>query len=355
MKNKTTKSGFTLVELLVVIAIIGILIALLLPAVQAAREAARRMECSNKLKQLSLALHNYHDVYNSLPAGNSRISNTIGTTTNAWTGYSPLLMLMPFYEHGPVYDEATTGANAGKDPSGSMPWNVTQNALLCASDTNAFRGEGFASMVYSLGDWPDKNGDISGANSRGPFVRALSWKGLNSITDGTSNTVVFSERAISSRRNSLKGAYKLNAAGMNNDNTDTSSSAGGLAVAVRSCLDEAKGKVYASASNLQQDDHFGTRWADGRGPSSFSTIVPPNGPSCSGSGLDYDARMMVAASSYHSGGVNVSLGDGSVRFISDTINAGNVTATTRPVRSGASPFGVWGALGSISGGESAVP
>ncbi len=355
MQYSSRKTGFTLVELLVVIAIIGVLIALLLPAVQAAREAARRMTCTNKMKQVALALHNYHDVKGDFPAGGSHIGNTWNGTFSEWTGYTPFLMLMPFYEHAQVYQEATTGQNAGKDPSGVIPWNVTQEALICPSDTNAYRGEGFASLVYSLGDWPDKNNDSTvDVNNRGPFARALKWNNISSLSDGTSNTIVFSERAISSRRNSLKGAYKLSVSGIGNSNTDlTAESGGGFDVTPQSCMNERDGKGYTTG-NIKDDEHFGTRWADGRGPSSFSTILPPNGPSCSGAGVDYDARMMVAPSSYHSGGVNTAVGDGSIRFISDTINCGTITATTTTVRSGPSPFGVWGALGTINGGESAV-
>ncbi|MDR2441689.1 MAG: DUF1559 domain-containing protein [Planctomycetaceae bacterium] len=368
MKKHYLFKGFTLVELLVVIAIIGVLIALLLPAVQAAREAARRMQCSNQLKQFSIALHNYHDTNDSFPAGNSRI---VKSATQRWNGYSPLLMLMPFYEHVAIYTEATTGANAGKDPTGSSPWNTTVTILLCPSDSNAVAVEGRVSYVFSLGDWPDKNNDndtatiFKPANPRGLFVRCVKsgsndswasvWYGMNALSDGTSNTIVFSERCVTSRRNTIRGAYKLNATGMNNANTDIAAGTGGaLAVTVQGCLNEKAGKGYTSGG-IQQDDHFGTRWADGRGPSSFSTILPPNSPSCSGAGLDYDARMMVAASSYHSSGVNVALGDGAVRFISETINCGTITATTTPVASGESPFGVWGALGSINGGEAKTP
>ncbi|MDR0609742.1 MAG: DUF1559 domain-containing protein [Planctomycetaceae bacterium] len=363
--------GFTLVELLVVIAIIGVLIALLLPAVQAAREAARRMQCSNQLKQFSIALHNYHDTNDSFPAGNSRVALS---ATQRWNGYSPLLMLMPFYEHAAVYTEATTGTNAGKDPStgSGYPWNTTVTILLCPSDSNGTVADARVSYVFSLGDWPDKNNDNNTAtifkpvNPRGMFVRCVGpgstdswasvWYGMNALSDGTSNTVVFSERAVTSNRNTIRGAYKLNATGMNNANTDIAAGTGALAVTVQGCLDERDKKGYKTTGGaIQQADHFGTRWADGRGPSSFSTILPPNSPSCSGGGLDYDARMMVAASSYHSGGVNASLADGSVRFISETINYGTITATTTPVTGGESPFGVWGALGSINGGEAKTP
>lgn len=356
--------GFTLVELLVVIAIIGILIALLLPAVQAAREAARRMQCSNNLKQLSLALHTYHDAYKTFPAGNSRFCRP-GTTT-AWNGYTPLLPLMPFYEQQALYDAATTGPRAGIDPGSGEIWgdrNIT--AIICPSESNASTTLGRVSYVHSLGDYPDKNNwttDAAGRileNNRGPFVRSAAsngtaadyqckWHSMGSLTDGTTNTVVFSERCVSSRRNTIRGAYALNitAGGWNNDPGK------GNEVTPKDCLETRDGKGYLANVTIQKDDHFGTRWADGRGPSSFSTILPPNSPSCSANGLDYDARMMVAASSYHTGGVNAAIGDGSVRFVSETVDAGTLTETTTPVNGGESPFGVWGAAGSINGGES---
>ncbi|MDR2756204.1 MAG: DUF1559 domain-containing protein [Planctomycetaceae bacterium] len=361
MTKKSIKFGFTLVELLVVIAIIGVLIALLLPAIQAAREAARRMQCSNQLKQITLALHNYHDTRGAFPAGNSRIVHVEGTTTNQFNGYTPLLMLMPFYEHQAVYEEATTGPGAGKDPDGGAPWSDRDiPAIVCPSESNARNAFGRVSFVFSLGDWADKNWESTTTiyNNRGVFTRgggtnATSadfhnvWRSMESLTDGTSKTIVFSERCISSRRNTIRGAYILDVTGIGN------TAGGGEAVTPKSCADLREGNGYVTtAGGIQKDDHFGTRWADGRGPSSFSTILPPNSPSCSGGNLDYDARMLVAASSYHSGGVNVSLADGSVQFVSETIDAGSLTNTTTPVSNGSSPFGVWGAMGTINGGES---
>lgn len=361
-QNKTLRA-FTLVELLVVIAIIGILIALLLPAVQAAREAARRMDCSNHIKQFSLALHNYHDAYKSFPSGNtSLVYQQDDGTLRRWTGYNPFMVLMPFYEQAGVYEQATSGDNAARDPSPSngAPWNTTVAFLLCPSDTSAFSSEGRNCYVASLGDWIDKNndGDIV-RNNRGLFARCvlyngdmtkrpiLSFKSMGSISDGTSNTIVFSERCTTSNRNSIKGAYLLGLSGWTNDTT--------WALPVKLCAD-AKGPegTYdeTKGTGIQRADHFGTRWADGRGPGSFSTILPPNSPSCSGGALDYDARMLVSASSYHTGGVNAGLADGSVRFVSDTVDSGSITDSTVPVQSGASPFGTWGAMGSINGGES---
>lgn len=370
----TTRRAFTLVELLVVIAIIGILVALLLPAVQAAREAARRMRCTNHLKQFSLALHNYHDVMQSFPGGIAyfRYIDTAASIDRNWTGYSPLFVLMPYYEHAAIYEQGTTGPNAGRDPENGagVPWQTTFPFLLCPSDSNGYLREGSATFLYSLGDWPDKMQDNNPAaagstasppvNKRGLFSLLVRQKSMAAITDGTSNTIVFSERCVSSPRNLIRGAYALTVStlGWNNDQTTTASVGttvgnGSYSLQPQGCLDrkgttgnEAKGY----SGGVQTSDHFGTRWADGRAPNSFCTILPPNSPSCFASGLDYAGRAMISASSYHSGGVNVSLGDGSVRFVSETVDSGSKTAT--PISSGQSPYGVWGAMGSINGGES---
>ena len=367
MIQKNKLQGFTLVELLVVIAIIGILIALLLPAVQAAREAARRMDCSNHLKQFGLALHNYHDAYNCFPGGNSSICYTQPDgNMRRWTGYSAFFAMMPFFEQTAIYDAGTTGPNAAADPYGSDPWNQTVTFLLCPSDSGAYNTEGRCSYVASLGDWIDKNNDADRVvNSRGNFTRGtlyngdlsrrpvLTFKGMGSMSDGTSNTLIFSERCTSVQKPKIKGAYILYLSGWTNDATP----AGGLTLAPKLCADARGVDGYydeSKGSRVQSGDHFGTRWADGRGPSTFSTILPPNSPSCSGGDLDYDARMMVSASSYHTGGVNAAIGDGSVRFVSETVNAGTLTDTTYPVLGGMSPFGVWGAMGSINGGEAAA-
>jgi len=117
MQNRRFKNqAFTLVELLVVIAIIGILIALLLPAVQAAREAARRSQCTNNLKQFGLANHNYHDTYKALPArrgGTSSYPNPGSSRSHAnFDRLSPFIPLLPFYEQGAMYDQIKAGSGS---------------------------------------------------------------------------------------------------------------------------------------------------------------------------------------------------------------------------------------------------
>jgi len=406
------KRAFTLVELLVVIAIIGMLIALLLPAVQAAREAARRMQCSNTIKQFSLALHNYHDVYQEFPGGNTLVAykgpneeNPPVDVDRNWGGYGPLFILMPFYEHGAVYSEGTTGVWAGRDPNAGVFWLKTHPILGCPSDKFFASTDGRNSYVYSVGDWADSNTTHTvvvvpegSLNKRGPFTRApnaggtlpagWSWEdavkmvkihNFGSLSDGTSNTVVFSERATSSNRNTRRGAFMIGATGNPNgvandpvvgsSNPTYQTNAVNHFVYPNKCMGYQEGDGYlkslvpAKFNNNAQDniyavEHFGTRWADGRAPATFSTCLPPNGPSCWGAGsVDYSGRSLNAASSYHSGGVNVGLGDGSVRFITDSVNwsSGTMNDTVATVISGPSPFGVWGALGSINGGESASP
>src|SRR5262245_17125416 len=131
----TPGRGFTLIELLVVIAIIAVLIALLLPAVQAAREAARRSQCVNNLKQMGIALHNYHDALGSFPPGH------LGT---GWNDWGPLVMLLPYVEQGTLYNTINF-ANTGNSANPIVGPNVTSfittiNAYQCPSDTDRLTG-----------------------------------------------------------------------------------------------------------------------------------------------------------------------------------------------------------------------
>ncbi len=204
------RGGFTLVELLVVIAIIGILVALLLPAVQAAREAARRMQCSNNCKQIGLALHNYHDVYKSFP----KIIWGYPDRPEYEIGYLPLpyhhtwvTAILPFMEQQPLFQTVDFRLPAwGQEIVGAQLSN-----LQCPSDngfTNPTETHGIAWTNYAGSEgyhwWPSalfgpwspwlELGWTHSADVSGLFAPGEKWRKFASITDGTSNTVVCAEK-----------------------------------------------------------------------------------------------------------------------------------------------------------------
>jgi prepilin-type N-terminal cleavage/methylation domain-containing protein/prepilin-type processing-associated H-X9-DG protein len=362
-------AGFTLVELLVVIAIIGVLIALLLPAVQAAREAARRMQCTNNLKQYALALHNYHDVRLGLPAARSGpLSNTVtsvsddGDRNRTW---GSAIYICPFIEQSARYDQFTQiisgQINAIIPPAfygNGMPADYREfftspiSAYLCPSDPeikNLYvpRGsDGYEnarnSYVISHGDYYNNNHTIAGnVNTRGLFGNLL-WFGLEAAADGTSNTLILSETATSPDDESdlIRGGVEY---------------VSGLSSNAGKCYDlvlDARTMKVGLYSGAHVKTQRGAFIFDGRvANTGFTTIVPPNGPSCSAK-ASY-THGIFPPTSYHSGGVNGAMCDGSVRFISDTIDTSKVIGGVAPTtNNGPSPFGVWGAMGTRDGGES---
>ncbi|MGL4942723.1 MAG: DUF1559 domain-containing protein [Thermoguttaceae bacterium] len=368
--------AFTLVELLVVIAIIGVLVALLLPAVQAAREAARRMECSSKMKQFMLAMHNYADINReALPAGCSLFK--FGSPNPAFANVSPAVCLLPYMEEAPRYEVLSTTAN-NMHVSGMAEVARPVPTLVCPSDRQSSVDRA-SSIGVSWADWvdafPTLNGGADGAgfiapsdaaytpflvNNRAAFTCGLKWVTLSAITDGTSNTIAISERAISTGGNFVRGSVARSTAAITNDGANNMvGTAPNLCAAARDTAADRRNRLQATMNPA--NTWTGRNWADGRVQySAFNTILPPNSPSCVPAD-DYH-RALSSASSYHSGGVNAGRFDGSVTFVSETIdcsswiNASGVAATNGldqlPVRSGPSRYGVWGAIGSINGGES---
>lgn len=332
--HRKAATGFTLVELLVVIAIIGILIALLLPAVQAAREAARRSQCSNNLKQMGLALHNYHDTFKVLPP---RQGGPLWSGNNALPPrFSTFVSLLPFFEQGSRYDQIIAGmfhcwhSNANSGYVGQIP------PLICPSDglfspTGTDRSAAYSPLNYglSMGDNFNINFDATrmDQNIRGLFGYLTSTK-FSDIRDGLSNTLAMAEFVIAPEGSELGRAVS----------TSTTSPL--------NCRATLVGKTYVSGTLIAQFRCHGQRWQDGRpGYCAITTILPPNSATCS----SQSSSGIYSASSYHPGGAHGLMGDGSVHFIAETIDTGNLSLA--PATSGNSPYGAWGALGSKQGGE----
>ena len=370
------RNAFTLVELLVVIAIIGMLIALLLPAVQAAREAARRMQCSNKLKQLALATHNYHDVHLALPPRQHR--TPWSSTSKECNNYSGFPYLFPFLELAAQFDELKTIHLVG-DPSNTSTSVVSVQtahlqAFLCPSDATTKQTNWTSRTNYRFceGDnaqhhnWnianevPNEPGKPD-ENHRGSFGYLTQYN-LAALSDGTSNTLFFSERNVpntgvaDSMRHTISRQVKTDTV-FNYNNGGIMS--GGATATSPSYLNNRSlilnlvgtdGMYLSSIPDSNIRAFHGTLWDGFMFSNAFHTITPPNGPSYWRNGY---SGFVFAPTSNHTGGVNAAMGDGSVRFVSETIDigtgnkfSGNATA------SGPSPFGVWGALGSRNGDES---
>jgi prepilin-type N-terminal cleavage/methylation domain-containing protein len=354
-------NGFTLVELLVVIAIIGVLVALLLPAVQAAREAARRTQCSNALKQFGLALHQYADNYKVFPPrrGGSTGSGDAARLTGNFDRLSAFVPLLPYIEQKGLYDQiAAGGTYSGQTfPAGGPaawypgtgpvypPWMTQVGLLICPSDkvpANTASQHARNSFCFSVGD-TIRNHNSNNLLMRGIFGSQL-CKGFNHLTDGSSNTIAMSERTWS-------GDLSARTAAGEDVRIATAMSVSSIDSNPGTCLAQARGTEFVG---VQIKGKFGALWTDGQAERvGFTTILPPNAPSCVNDGnTNADSNGAVLnPSSNHPGGVDGLLADGSVRFINQNINCGNTAAA--PVSSGKSPYGVWGALGSTEGKEAA--
>lgn len=339
--------GFTLIELLVVIAIIAILIALLLPAVQQAREAARRSQCKNNLKQVGLALHNYHETFGRFIYRKGGTAGTGATGNNnrlsGWIG------LLPYLDQAPLYQAIQAGNPAAATPippggpqgwASWSVWNVQVPGLLCPSDTYQRTNTiGNTNYAFSLGDSILNNRDSQ--NVRGMFAFRRCYK-ISDITDGASNTIMLSER--------VRADFGIGGRPGARSIEGTQTSVAGLNTSPAGCLATAASGVFVNPATVK--GRFGSRWTDGQPERvGFTTVLAPNSPSCVSDGnVNADSTTnLLSASSRHTGGVHALLGDGAVRFISENIDTG---ATTAPeVTSGPSPYGVWGALGSREGGD----
>lgn len=272
----SSSKGFTLVELLVVIAIIGVLIALLLPAVQQAREAARRMQCSNQLKQLGLALHNYHDTYGSfVPRKQGTNGETVDPHVNHNYGRaSGFIGLLPFMEQQAMWNKIAAG-DANMPPWGPAGWkswsvwDVPPPGIACPSATADHPTAASTNYVFSVGDTIQGNNNAEDLRGVFPRVKGVSFR---DIIDGSSNTIAMSERLVTN--------YTLGAGGAQIRVTrGTSTGFSGLATNPSQCAAAVSGNFYSDSSVVK--GRSGWRWTDGQPEKTgFTTVLPPNGPSC---------------------------------------------------------------------------
>ena len=344
MKSRRS-AGFTLIELLVVIAIIAVLIALLLPAVQAAREAARRAQCVNNLKQMGLALHNYHSSFDNFPMGVAASKNTAGSTY--WNGWSAQGLMLGYMEQTAIYNAINFSidplVNGPISQANSTALYTKINSYLCPSDPNGGR---ININNYYMSEGPNVintpgSGGVGNASS-GPSIGLFCFNysfGIRDCTDGTSNTVAASEGAAGNNQYSNYRGNGVVGAGSQPPQNNAYLVQAQTLTNIAAC---AAAMQMDASSQKNMSLNRGQYWGWGaEAMSLFSTIVPPNSTQyafnqcrygCGGGSADHSD--ITNASSFHSGGCNVLMADGSVRFVKSSLS-----------------ILTWWALGSRNGGE----
>ena len=355
------RGGFTLVELLVVIAIIGVLVGLLLPAVQAAREAARRMSCSNNFKQIGLAIHNYESAYGILPihGTGTHQENLYGTGSNVRPGRNDLKLaaqvgMLPFMEQQALWEQISNPLDGwqamGAEPGTNsyQPWTANIPMFRCPSDP-AQSVSGFGLINYavnSVGDTPSNattgflifndnqsrwvsNAEQSRVACRGFFIPHHTSK-FRDVLDGLSNTAAGGEIC-----NDLGDRDARTMMNINNG----WGAAGGIRNTTQACkddLDPARPKFWNATANVSTST---SRTRGGRWPHMFpvftgvSFSTPPNSEICMGSSTGWNDGGLLAPGSRHQGGAHILMGDGAVKFITDSIDCGDpINGAVYPLR-----------------------
>jgi hypothetical protein len=434
------------------------LIALLLPAVQSARESARRLKCQNNLRQLALTAHNFHDANGYLPPGNSPIHRGWADSVPNRGAFSSFVFMLPYMEQSALYEVnfydwlqnfgsiGWSGTDSAKytipfliDSTRRNLWFPTRfrydtylDTMACPSETGGQRvfeagwrcGGGNpdatrlgicvrGSYCVSSGDYMGLNGGSYGdlgnlitkaTLSRGPILitgansnirNTAMWSGytgrtFDAIGDGASNTILMSERVhIQTRRNGngnatthpptstsrvntrwfINGTFGITTTGFNwgsgspflfENNSAMMNPSECYAMSLLT-TEQVNTTYYNNlANNVGEETGTSSHWASGSRLDTWcDTILPPNSSICiqsiAGTGrLREFCFGYLPPSSYHTGGVNVAVTDASVRFVNDNVNSGDLTQPQRAWNSNQqSPYGVWGALGSANGGETA--
>jgi prepilin-type N-terminal cleavage/methylation domain-containing protein/prepilin-type processing-associated H-X9-DG protein len=340
------RRGFTLIELLVVIAIIAVLIALLLPAVQAAREAARRMQCTNNLKQLGLATANYESSNGCFPPNGCG-----GYKEPGYNDFSMNARLLPYMEQQGIYN-ALNQSFFAIPLKADVPYallvqvtatSATINAFLCPSDGNDPSAAVIAMYGYKTGlcNYGNNIGTCYTFNNNafdGPCWRMEDdTKGppvtIASITDGTSNTAMRSEWIKGN--NTRVGRQAIYAAVGLNFNPCTPCVPGPVAGGGwQANLMAVASTCRPNLSSTAVQDYKGAAWADGECGigGGYSHLLAPNKPNCYFTNKQFatageafyghDDITMINASSFHPGGVNMGFVDGSVKFVKDSVSLG---------------------------------
>jgi prepilin-type N-terminal cleavage/methylation domain-containing protein/prepilin-type processing-associated H-X9-DG protein len=342
--RRSRRRGFTLIELLVVIAIIAVLIALLLPAVQSAREAARRAQCINNLKQMGLAMHNYHQAVGTFPMGNTIAEYTYtgggmtpqGQTT--WGTFSAHTLLLPYLEQMPVYNACNFSWNVwygtGNNINATV-WAMKVGAFLCPSDQKA----GVDHLNNYYGSYGTGTNPWSN-NTNGIFAPEQVSYSIASVMDGTSNTISHTEGIVGCFNNkTIPWRQYISGVGypcclIMYDARQNLPGVMGLAQKCISLIQSGQ----AGANNDR-----GLRWQTGSPGLTLTTIIiTPNSTQYQFSGCRWDCSAgcgvdfghLFVPSSNHPGGVNTLFADGSVRFVKSSISQS-----------------IWMSLGSKDGGE----